>query len=260
MALGDSNFIPLDPQLFNDNNELSKLKNYILRQLGWPLIRVEITEEQLVDSIVDAVQVYHEYAAIDYNMEVVPTVIGNIVDIPSHINQEYILDVIFERDYYDSFSSGLSAMGFQEVLGGVLPYALSGSASLIKDFDIAGYFLYQQHMEDFKKMIGIRDYFEIINGKIHLMPANRIYKKIGIIYKGMLTEKRIEQIPWIKKYAVAKASIIVGTIRSKLGGFSSTGTNIAVDGADLISRGREDVNTLEEKLNFLGVPMPFIQG
>lgn len=260
MALGDSNFIPLDPRLFNDNNELSKLKNYILRQLGWPLIRVEITEDQLVDCILDAVQVYHEYAAIDYSVEVINSISGNIVEIPEHINQDFILDVIFERDYYDSFTSGLSGIGFQEVLGGVLPYALSGSASLIKEFDIAGYFLYLQHMEDFKKIMGVREYFEIVSGKIHLLPANKVYKRVGIIYKGMLTEKRVEQIPWIKQYAVAKASIIVGTIRSKLGGFSSTGTNIAVDGSELKNQGREDVKTLEDKLQFMGTPMPFIQG
>lgn len=259
MALGDTGFIPLDPKIFNDNNELAQFKNYILRQLGWPLIRVEITEDQLIDCIVDAVREYHDWVALDYATEIVyPT--SNNVDIPSHIQAKHIVDIIFERDYYDSLASGMGMAGFDETIGGVLPYSLSGRSSLIKDFDIAGYYLYLQHMEDFKKILGIRQYFEIINNKIVLFPANLKYSSIGILYKPMISEKDAEQITWVRKYAVAKAMIIVGTIRAKLGGFSSTGTNIAVDGSDMISRGREDLAKLDEELKLLGPPMPFIQG
>ena len=259
MALGDTGFVPLDPTLFNDKDELSQLKNYILRRLGWPLIRVEITEDQLVDCILDAVREYHEWAAMDYASEIVTVPGGNTVEIPEHIKSDDIVDIIFERDYYDSLASGMGMMGFDETLGGVLPYSLSGRSSLIKDFDIAGYYLYLRHMEDFKKALGIRDYFEIIDRKIRLFPANRRYKNIGILYKPMLTETDAEQINWIRKYSLALAMVTVGTIRSKLGGFSSTGTNIAVDGADMISRGNEAITKLEEDIKLRGIPMPFIQ-
>jgi len=259
MPIGDSTFIPLNPQLFNDNNELSNFKSYILRQLGWPLIRVEITEEQLMDCILDAVQLYHEYAASDYDVRVISGFAGNQVDIPMDINPKFILDVIFERDYYDTMSAGLGAMGYEETLGGVLPYNISGRSALVQDFDIAGYYLYLQHMEDFKKMLGIRNYFEVIGNKIHLFPATVSYSRVGIIYKPMMNEQKIENEMWVKKYAIAKAKMIVGTIRSKLGGFSSTGTNIAVDGEAMKSEAQAEIDKLEEKLQFLGVPMPIMQ-
>ena len=259
MTLGSNTYIPLDPKVFTDNNELNDFKQYILRQLGWPLIRVEITHDQLTDCILDAVQLFHDFAALDYAIEEVSGFGGNTVTIPNHIQPKHIVEIIFERDYYDSLSAGMAATGFEETLGGVLPYSLSGRSSFLHDFDIAGYYLYLQHMEDFKKVLGIKRHFEIIGGEIKLFPANLKYRKIGILYKPMLDEKGSSQYTWIKQYAVAKAKIIVGTIRSKLGGFSSTGTNIAVDGDALKSEGREDINRLEEELKFLGPPMPFIQ-
>jgi hypothetical protein len=259
MPISNSNYIPLDRSIFVENNDLNNLKKYVLRQLGWPLIRVEITDEQLYDCIFDAVELYQEYAAIDYSYEEL-SVSGNQAIIPETINPKFIYEVIFPRDYFDSLSAGLASSGYEATLGGVLPYDSSGRSPLVDDFDIAQYFLYMQHMEDFKKIIGMKKSWEIIDRKIHIFPASSRINKIGLIYKGMLNEKSISSTSWIKSFAVAKAKIIVGTIRSKLGGFSSTGTNIAVDGEALKSEGREDVAALKERLYTIGIPMPFMQG
>ena len=259
MALGSSTFIAQDPTIYNDNSELSNLKLYVLRKLGWPLIRVEMTEDQLVDCILDAVSVYHEWAAMDYNVEIV-TPVGNKVTLPDHIRSKFVVDVLFERDYFDTLSGGLGAMGYEESLGGVVPYDMSGKSQLTQNFDIAQYYLYMQHMEDFKKLVGVKKSFGIFNGDIHLYPQGVRHSRVGIVYKPMADESYAEQSMWIKKYSVAGAKIVVGTIRSKLGGFSSTGTNIAVDGGEMKSEGREDIVALEESIKTMGVPMPIIQG
>ena len=260
MALGDSTFIDQDPSLYVDNDELSVLKKYVLRKLGWPLIRVEITDEQLVDAILDAVQVYHEYAAIDYQIERVNPSTGNVIDIPDHINGKFIVDVLFQRDYFDSLSAGLGAMGYAETMGGVLPYDASGRSPIVGNFDLAQYYLYLQHMEDFKKLVGITRQWEAFGRKIHLYPATMVQKEVGILYKPMLNEGSAGQSKWIKDYAVAGAQMTVGIIRSKLGGFSSTGANLSVDGEAMKSEARAQLDKLEESIKTGGgIPMPFLQ-
>lgn len=259
MALGDSTYIPLDPKLFNDNNELSNMKSYILRQLGWPLIRVEITEDQLVDCILDAVQCYHEYVANDYALKIVEGFVGNIIDIPEDINPKFIVDILFEKNYFDMMLEGLSVGNPEDILGGIMPMDIMTSEVASNEFDIAQYYMYLQYVEDFKRVAGIKFGFQILKNQIHVYPSSKQFTRIGILYKPMITEREAEQSIWIKKYAVAKAKLIVGTIRSKLSGFSSTGANISADGEAMKSEAREDIAALEEKLQNLGIPMPFIQ-
>ena len=43
----------------------TQFKNWIMRQLGYPTITPELTEEQLDDCINDAVEEFSEYAAQD---------------------------------------------------------------------------------------------------------------------------------------------------------------------------------------------------
>lgn len=258
MPLGDSTYIPQDPKYFVDNNEMTNLSKYILRQLGWPLIRVEITPEQLIDSIIDAVQMYQDYAAYDYNVEIV-NVVGHKAQIPSHIRPSMIANILYPRDYFDSFTSGLNMVGYEEALGGVIPYAVVGSHPLIDKFDMAEYYLYLQKLEDFKKIISVPRSYDILNKEIHLYPDGVIWTYVGIIYKPVLPESEAEQIQWIKQYSLAKAQMVVGRIRSKLGGFSSTGTNIAVDGEAMKTEAQAQIDKLEERLLTLGIPMPILK-
>ena len=53
--------------------------------------------------------------------------------------------------------------------------------------------------------------------------------------------------------------MVVGRIRSKLGGFSSTGTNIAVDGEAMKTEAQAQIDKLEERLLTLGIPMPILK-
>jgi len=260
MALHDSTYIPLDPKLFTDGNELTNLKSYVLRQLGWPLIRVEITEEQLTDAILDAIQLYHEYAAMEYELRVIP-VIGSVSQLPDDINSKFISEVIFERSYFDSISAAMGASDSMADLGGVMSLdQLSGGTSAVANFDIAQYYMYMQQLEDFKKTVGLQQTWRIFGREIHLYPAARTFSRIGIVYKPMMSEAEAEQSQWIKKYSVAGAMMIVGRIRSKLSGFSSTGATISADGEAMKSEARTELDKLELALQGMGMPMPIMQG
>jgi len=255
--LDKTSYIPLDPELYKDNTELSKIKNYILRQLGWPLIRVTLTDDMLYDAIIDALQKYTEYAAIEYNMEVVP-VNGSQVEIPSHIRKSSIVDILFESDYFDSLAVGALVMDY-DMLGGV-PALTSYNNPMSDNFDITSYYMYMQKLEDIKKIFGMKKTYEVLNDTIHLYPATAYFNKVGILYKPTTDDASVTQIPWIREYATEKARYVQGTIRARLSGVSSTGANLTSDADAMKSEAVTKMDKLEEKLLLIGVPMPFLQG
>lgn len=268
----------------------SNLKNYILHNLGYPSVRVELTEEQIIECIIDALTLFTKHCGeIEYKLIVANPTGQNFVEIPDDpdyqsfptpdpdpfnptppsndtnvkLRATSIIDVVFSATTLDRLGKALMTGG---LAGGFEDYSLplnsylSGGSSYISDFDITSYYLYMQKLEDFKNTIGLKQTWEILNNKIYLYPADYSWDDpIGILYKPAVTEEYAEQETWIKEYALARAKIILGRIRSKLSGFNSGGMNIAADGESLISEGREDVATLKEQLMSMSAVMPFGQ-
>jgi hypothetical protein len=55
---------------------------------------------------------------------------------------------------------------------------------------------------------------------------------------------------WVKKYSLAKLKTTVGQIRRKFSGYGSLGnTGITLDGPELISEGKEEMEKLIEELD-----------
>lgn len=259
----------INQDINNYINRFNNLRSWILYNLGYPLIRVELTQEHLTMAILDAITVYHKYMAIDYNFITVPAT-ENPMDIPNDplsnpigpINKEMIVDIIYPASFFDSLGAGLVAGGYVgEFEGSVLPifgYA-DGMLNVIKNFDLTKYYAYLQKLEDIKHIVGLEKVWEIVNNKIQIFPTHIQLEYIGILYKGRLTDAEIEEQDWIKKYALARAKIILGTIRSKLSGINAANMNLGADGEALKSEGKEEITALEEFIRQSGRPMPFLQ-
>lgn len=242
-------------------NRYTVLKQYILHNLGFPLIRVELTEEHLLTAIIDAVTMYHRYAVIDYNFRWISGV-TNPFPLPHDINKEMMVDVIFAGGFFDNLGAGLATGGFVgEFEGSVIPiFNTQGTLNIVNNFNLAQYYSYLQKLEDVKRIVGLDQLWEIINDKVYCFPkSNPLTGGVGLIYKGKLTDSENEENIWIKKYALARAKMILGTIRSKLSGITSAGINIAADGEALKSEAKEEITALETRLDTMGRPMPILQ-
>lgn len=252
-------FINQNPEATEYENLFTNVKNYILHSLGYPVVRVELTNSQLIQCIIHAVSKYQEYAAEDYAVRIASPS-GNEVTIPDDINKRYISDVIFSGSFMDSFTKGFAMGGYEQVLGGVIPlgqYGFSRSNNILSNFQLTEYYMYLQKMEDFKKIVGIKKHFEIIGDTIYLFPAGQSFPTVGILYKDTLSEEEVEQITWIKDYALARAKMILGTIYAKMSALSSTGANVV--NSDLKAEGRAEATQLEEDLMLMQRPLPFMQ-
>jgi len=101
--------------------------------------------------------------------------------------------------------------------------------------------------------------WEVVNNQIHLFPINQAFDYVGILTKGQLTEDEAEEQIWIKKYALARAKMMLGTVRSKFSGVNSAGNNLAADGESLKSEAKEEIEKLETQLYGMQRPLPIMQ-
>ncbi len=241
-------------------NKYGVLKNYILYNLGYPLIRVESTEQHLLTAIVDAVTMYHTYATVDYDFMSVD-VKTNPFPVPPGLNKERIYDILFPASFFDSLGSGIAAGGFVgEFEGSVIPiFNQQGILNIFTQFNLPVYYEYLRRLEDIKKIVGLEKLWEIVNNQICLFPANQPFDRVGILYKGKLTEDEAEEQIWIKKYALARAKQMLGIIRSKFSGINAAGANIAADGEALKSEGNSEIEKLETQLYGMQRPLPIMQ-
>ncbi len=240
----------------NYSTRFANIKNYILYSLGWPLVKIELMENHINLAICEALTKYYKNAALDYNLVVAP-VNGGLVDIPIDINKAMISDVVIPASTLDSYARGFGAQISDEF--GV--YNMSTEYSrLLLDFDMARYYMYTQRLEDFRNLTGTKPGWIFLNGKIQLTPTDIEANEVGIIYKRMSSDEDIDQQDWIKDYALARATLMLGHVRSKFSGFQSSNANIAVDGEALKSQAREDLEKLNEKLNGMRAPLPILKG
>lgn len=246
-------------QNVNDyTNRFANLRMHILYSLGYPLTRVELTEQHIDIAIIDALTRYYDRAAYDLDMRIVPVGADNVVPIPQDINPIKIENVIFNASVVDSFTRGMFVAGTEDALGKyVLPqYSWN---NLLDQFDMVGYYLFLKRMEDFKDLVGIERHWEILNGKIYLFPVDAELEQIGIVYRRVESDTEVETNVWIKDWALAKAKHMLGTIRSKMSGFTTAGGNIAADGDALKTEAKEEMTALLEQLNGLQKPLPLLQ-
>lgn len=240
-------------------NRFENIKNYILYNLGYPVIRVELTEQHLLLSIIEAVGLFYKNAAMAYGYRVVPVEDDNMVSIPEDINKERIVDVVFPLGVLDTFQRSIAGGGGITDDTGMYAITTHEYGQLLENFDMVSWYLYQQRLEDFKKLASYDFGWEILNNKIVLYPVRRLIPHVGIVFQQLPTDQELDNEQWIKDWAYARAKHILGTIRSKLSAYNAAGMNIAPDGDALKSEAKEEMTTLKEELMRLQRPMPFMQ-
>ena len=240
------------------NDRFADTREYILYSLGWPVVEVHLTNEHLSMAIMDAVSKYYDRAASDLTITVADVEPGNEVTIPSTIKGSKIENVIFPGEVIDNFARGMFVAGTEDAFGKyVIPQ--QSWTNILDNFDMVGYYMFLRRMEDFKKLVGIDRHWDIVNGKIQVYPATASITKIGIVSKAEFSDESLETSEWVKEWSLAKAKHVLGTIRSRMSGFTVAGGNIATDGEAMRTEANEEMNQLKEKLANLQKPLPFMQ-
>jgi len=229
------------------------IKNFVMRRLGYPRVKVYLTEEQIEDNIWEAISWYFEYRALKTKWHYIPAISGsNEHKIPPNIVPQYIREVAFKPS--DPLLSLTGVMQDTYIL-----YYLQnagGASNFIVD-----YWMTLSSYEEYVRVLGNQPHWEIINGDtIKLDPTPSTDYKIGIKYDEIPDENVIENIRWIRLYTLALSKIVEGEIRSKFSSFQAGSGEISLNGDTLKSEGKEELTTLNQENYEKGDPLGMVMG
>lgn len=197
---------------------------WILTNLGWPILTVELTESQLNVAVQDALEKYTKYATYedtDIMVDVRDYDPKNGLDL-SQYNIAVITDIAFRRDsllygYGNDFFFGMPALMNSYAGAGIFPFMNhTGSSN-----------------GSWVSLHNLHENIELINRMTGSMPQYRYYKTTKRLvltpvphpkgdYAPILITCQIEPSPeelygneYVKRLALARAKIILGTVRKK---------------------------------------------
>lgn len=229
------------------------IKNFVMRKMGYPRVKVYLTEEQLDDSIWEAINRYFEYKDDNLKRAYINGSAGtSTYDIPATIVPKYIHNVIFKPT--DPLFSLTGVV--QDVY---LLYYLQnagGASNFIVD-----YWMTLASYEEYVRVLGNQPHWQILD-ETHLVldPTPSVDFTIGIEYMALPDEATIENIRWIRLYTLALAKGVEGEIRSKFSSFQAGSGEISLNGDALKAESKEEQNMLNEELMSKQIPLGMVVG
>lgn len=222
-----------------------KIKDYVKAKLGHPVVRVELSDFQLKTCIDEAISKlnYHapywttQYATFEASSGI------NIYEIP-----RYILDNLTYVVYKKTLLSIQSQAGTLE-FDFFIKYFQDNF--LMRDFDIANFYLLQQHLEILRKVLGQEGTFDIINNQyLQIYPMPVVTPQTVILEFRALDDRTLHPYyrNFIQKFATCCAKKLLGEIRGKFSSLPSPQGGAQLNGERLVLEAINEQDKLEEEL------------
>lgn len=239
----------LNKNLIIDNVEFNKfdetIKDYVMAQLGHPVVRVELTPFQIKTCIDEAVTKldYHapnwalQYAVFDASAGI------SVYELPAFVanNLSY---VVYQKDLL-AFQFSKGSLEFDFFLG------FWQNNRFFQNMNVGDYLLVQQYMEMIRKVLSRDGGFDIINGRyLQLHPEPPTTPTPVILEYRALDSNTI--LPafrnWIQRYALACAKSVLGRIRGKYQAIPGPGKGASLDGSALLQEATQEKEKLMQEL------------
>jgi len=239
----------LNTTTLQDNIEFNKfeesIKAFILGRLGYPVIRVELSDFQIKSVIDEAITKLANHAPLWANQFITfKTVAGiNTYELPRYVldNIQY---VVYKKDLI-----GIPGMGQSLEQDYFLKYFQQNF--LFNDFSIGEFNLLQMSLETMRKILGQDGSFDIINNQyLQLYPVPATTDQSVIVQYRSLDSNTIQPAyrNFIQRYALALAKNILGQIRGKYKTLPGPGGGSQLNGDALIQQSDKELEMLEKQL------------
>jgi hypothetical protein len=232
-----------------------ELSQWILRRLGGPVWCVELTADHLSDAIEDAVRWFASKKGM-FKLGSFQIESGRIqYQLPDDV--DIVLDMAFpaaDSDISLLFSPYL-------LLDEKVPYDVFAAPQSVGIY--SSYVQTMQYIETAKRILNAEQTWEQHGRCLFLHPAP---KRTGpAIYEYKTSIFNIDQLPerdhyLIKEYALARAMMDLGLIRSKFASFPSAQGEATMNGDRLIEMATERMEKLNEEIMLSAFPMKFLTG
>ncbi len=232
--------------------DADQLKDWILRQLGAPLVKVELTKESLCDAIEEAKRWFAAKKGVTRFLSF-PIQDGK-TEYCLADDVDTVYDVVFSVSPLD-ISLIFSPFILQDDKVPYDVFAAPSSAGLYSSFaqTIA-------YIQTAKRILGADTDWRQEGRKLHIFPLPKNASSILIEYKTSvfaINEVSERDHDLIKRYALAQAMMIVARIQSKYDSFPTAQGSATLNGLNLLDLARSDIEKLEEEIAASGMPMMF---
>lgn len=246
---GEIEFDKLNRRRFRSEDSLTDfyrgIQDFILARLGFPVIRVELTEFQIQTAIDEAITKL-DYHAPDWCSQfcTFATSAGvSLYELPQVVMNNFRSAIYRKNLLSVAQSNGTLEFDF------FIKYFQDNF--LFRDFSVGDYYLTMQHLEMVRKILGNDGTFNVINGRyLNLAPT-----PTSIAYEVIVEFKAIDSttlhpyfLNWIQKFSLAISKVILGQIRGKYQTLPSPAGGAQLNGESLIQQGNEEQTKLVEDL------------
>lgn len=260
---------------------VSELVGWVRRELGEPIVKAELTDQQIIDNINQALDWFIVWASISYEEQYYALALeGGKCE---YQLPEGMIDII-DFSEFSTYSAGINTLFTlpnQMNMAGMFDFTMSGTHGLL----LLNYHLVLDFMETLQRYASSKYQWSFDNWErvLYLTPTPdhqtrtmtdnntgetkiidspgwvllRMKQFVGAGRPGWSMNNAIRKLLgeiWIRRYTLALSKITLGLIRRKYGNFQSIGnTGIALDGESLVSEGVQERDELEKELRDEGV-------
>ena len=223
----------------------TRTKNYIVSMLGNPMVSVQLVEQQLNLAIEDALeQWYHwmseswQYMVLDYwQFQTEPD--RAVYDLHECVDAAKIKSVVYNPQNYSLFNIAFNQN---------FDFLFFTTAEQTPDLTTFYFALMKQELVN--KVLGQQGAFEVVGSpaKLHLMPTPQGVLNVAVLFSKLPDEQTLEKIGWIRRYALARAKLVLGEILTRFSTIPGGVSEIQMNGDVLKTEGEREIEKLVEEL------------
>lgn len=227
------------------SNFESIIRDYVFGMLGFPTVRVELTDFQLKLAIDEAISMLN-YHAPWWLMQMAAfqaQAFENSYILPTHIANN--LSYVTYKKTLLSIPSQAGTLEFDFFL------KYFQDNFLFNDFEIADYYLLQTKLESMRKILSQDGSYDLVNGnvlQIYPTPVTN-NQAVILIYRAIDTATiHPAYLNWIQRFTLAIVKGILAQVRGKYSVLPSPGGGATLNGESLLQQSQQEKQTLKEEL------------
>jgi hypothetical protein len=231
------------------------LKQWILRRLGAPFLKIELCDDHLNDDVEQALRWFVAKKGMVKQALIKVNSGQTEYDLPDEVDT--VLDLAFPVSPFDI------SMIFSPyiLLDEKVPYDVFAAPSSVGLYSSLTQTL--QYVEVAKRILGAEPEWRQQDRRLYLYPKPKVDAAVIIdfkpcyVYLDQLNQRDHEIV---KRYALARAKMDLGRIRSKYSEYPSAHGSVTLDGERLLEEANSEIEALNEELAASGYPMGFVTG
>ena len=235
----------------------AELREWILRRLGSPVLKVDLSCQHLDDAVAEAKRWFAAKKGIE--REVVIDVFSGVVEYDVPEDCDAVLDVSFSGNKFD-ISAMFAPYWFVDNRVPYGVFASTRSAGLYSSYVQA-----MQYTEMAKRVMSadLNWMYYPSKRKLMLWPATKYDDKAIVEYKSsvsnleLLTERDHDLI---KRFSLAWAKRDLGHIYSKYSSMPAAQGQVTLNGPQLLQEAEAEFQKLEDEIAGSAMPMAFVVG